>query len=340
MPTQEQLLSVIHTQTEIIKLGHDLNAVMTLIADKIQQITGAQGAVVELDEGEDMVYRAVSGGAAHLLGLRLARENSLSGLCIAENRILYCEDCENDPRVDRQACHRVGLRSMAVVPLIHAHEVVGILKIYSDQVAAFKLRDLKLLSLMSETFAAAMYHATKFDAQVLYKMATQDSLTGLANRALFLDCLRQRMSLAEQQQQSLNVCMLDMDRLKSINDQYGHRVGDAALKEIATRLKAILDDEVVIARLGGDEFALILDMNTDRNQALLTMQDISQACDAVFNFEEMSLQIGLSIGLAVYPEDGVEIETLLECADLRMYAQKHQRKHQGINKNHQVGLQA
>ncbi len=96
-----------------------------------------------------------------------------------------------------------------------------------------------------------------------------------------------------------------MDRLKSINDQYGHRVGDAALKEIATRLKAILDDEVVIARLGGDEFALILDMNTDRNQALLTMQDISQACDAVFNFEEMSLQIGLSIGLAVYPEDGV-----------------------------------
>lgn len=170
---------------------------MTLIADKIQQITGAQGAVVELDEGEDMVYRAVSGGAAHLLGLRLARENSLSGLCIAENRILYCE---NDPRVDRQAYHRVGLRSMAVVPLIHANEVVGVLKIYSDQVAAFKLRDLKLLNLMSETFAAAMYHATKFDAQVLYKMATQDSLTGLANRALFLDCLRQRMSLAEQQQ--------------------------------------------------------------------------------------------------------------------------------------------
>ena len=80
---------------------------------------------------------------------------------------------------------------MAVVPLIHLDEPIGVLKIYSEQVNAFKDSDIHLLGLMSELIAAAMYHATKFGAQELYKLATQDHLTGLANQALFLDCLRQ-----------------------------------------------------------------------------------------------------------------------------------------------------
>lgn len=121
------------------------------------------------------------------MGLRLKLQNSLSGLCIAQNITLYCKDSEVDLRVDREACRRVGLRSMAVVPLIHCGEAIGVLKIYSENVNAFKAEDLQILTLMSELIAAAMYHATKFGAQELYKLATQDHLTGLANRALFLD---------------------------------------------------------------------------------------------------------------------------------------------------------
>ncbi len=79
-------------------------------------ITHATGAVVELAEDGDMVYRAVSGEASHFLGLRLKTANSLSGLCITQNATLYCQKSENNKRVDREACRRVGLRSMAVVP--------------------------------------------------------------------------------------------------------------------------------------------------------------------------------------------------------------------------------
>ncbi|MFP4906292.1 hypothetical protein ACLFKT_45795, partial [Paraburkholderia sp. BR14261] len=88
------LLEIIKAQSDIAKLGLDLGGVMAYVAERTEQLTRAQGAVVELAEGEDMVYRAASGNVANLLGLRLARETSLSGLCVREGEILRCDDSE------------------------------------------------------------------------------------------------------------------------------------------------------------------------------------------------------------------------------------------------------
>ncbi len=325
-PSPQQLLTVIQTQTAIAKLGLDLNAVMTLVAEQAQLLTNAKGAVVELAEDGDMVYRAVSGGASHLLGLRLSCQNSLSGLCIAQNQTLYCADSESDSRVDREACRRVGLRSMAVVPLVHCGEAVGVLKIYAAEADAFKEGDLQLLGLMSELIAAAMYHATKYGAQELYKLATQDSLTGLANRALFLDCLRQGIQKAKQNDKVIGILMIDMDGLKPINDQYGHRAGDAALKEIAQRIVSQTRNEDLAARLGGDEFAVILTSIADVDLAAKAMNRIAETCGLPFVFENINLKIGASIGLAIFPEDAQSVEQLMDSADVKMYANKRARK--------------
>lgn len=94
-----RLLEVIRTQTEIVKLGLDLGDVIALVSTRAQQLTRASGAVVELAEGDEMVYRATSGIAAQHLGLRLRRGNSLSGLCVAEGRPLCCVDSESRPRL-------------------------------------------------------------------------------------------------------------------------------------------------------------------------------------------------------------------------------------------------
>lgn len=330
-PTSKQLLSVIQTQTAIAKLGLDINAVMTLVAEQFQLITHAKGAIVELAEEGDMVYRAVSNGANQFLGLRLKMDSSLSGLCIAQNMTLYCKDSETDERVDREACRRVGLRSMAVVPLIHCDEPIGVLKIYSERVNAFKESDINLLTLMSELIAAAMYHASKFGAQELYKLATQDQLTGLANRALFLDCLRQGVEQAKRTQKLLGILIIDMDGLKPINDQYGHRLGDEALKEIGKRIVNITRHDDLVARLGGDEFAVILSSLGDQELAKKVMNRIVEACGLPFVFENVKLTMGASVGLALFPEDGIELNKLIEFADLKMYEHKRSRKMINLN---------
>lgn len=325
-PSSEQLMSIIQTQTSIAKLGLDLNAVMTLVAQQAQELTHAGGAVVELVEDGDMVYRAVSQNAAHLLGLRLGKQNSLSGICVAQKQSLYCPDSETDDRVDREACRRVGLRSMAVVPLLHCGEPVGVLKVYDARVDAFQPSDLKLLELMSELIAAAMFHATRYGMQELYKLATQDPLTGLANRALFLDCLRQGLEKAKRSQKSLGILMIDMDGLKLINDQYGHRLGDVALKEIAKRIVTGVAEEDLVARLGGDEFAVVFTSVADHEQATIAMNRIAKICQLPFVFENLTLPIDASIGLAFYPEHAMSIEQLLEIADMKMYQAKRQKK--------------
>jgi diguanylate cyclase (GGDEF)-like protein len=325
-PTTAQLLAVIGTQTEIARLGLDLGGVMALVARQAQLITQAAGAVVELVDGDDMVYRAAVGIADGLLGLRLRRSDSLSGLCVARACALRCDDAASDPRVDQEACRRVGLRSMVVVPLLHHDLAVGVLKVLSPAPAAFGEGDSKVLGLMSDLIAAAMFHAAKYGTDELFRQATCDSLTGLANRAFFYDRLRHGLAQARRKAQRLGVLLLDMDGLKQINDQHGHRAGDAALKELAARLVTGARQADTVARLGGDEFAVVLSVVEDRDGALQAARRIAERTEPPFAFEDKTLPFSVSIGVAIYPDDGLLPDGLVEVADQAMYASKRERK--------------
>ena len=321
-----RLLEVIRTQGDVAKLGPDLGGVMSLVTERARAFTNAMGAVVELAEGDDMVYRAAAGAVESHLGLHLKRATSLSGLCVQQGCVLRCDDSEADSRVDLEACRRVGLRSMVVVPLRHHDTVVGVLKVMSERVAAFDDGDLNLLGLMSDMIAASMFHATKFESGELFYRATHDTLTGLANRALFYDRLRQSLDGARRERTPVGVLNLDMDGLKPINDRHGHRAGDAALREFADRLQRAARKSDTVARLGGDEFGVILGHAPDRAALLAQLQRLEQATCGDFAFEHHTLTLGASIGGAVFPDDGDALESLLEAADRSMYAMKRSRK--------------
>ncbi|RNF85240.1 sensor domain-containing diguanylate cyclase [Montanilutibacter psychrotolerans] len=322
----ERLLEVIRTQTEIAKLGLDLGHVMDLVAQRAQLLTGAGGAVVELAEGEDMVYRATSGMAAPHLGFRLRRGNSLSGLCIREGHPLYCEDSEIDPRVDLPGCRQIGLRSMIVVPLRHHDAVIGVLKVLSNTPAAFDETDLHILGLMSDLIAAAMFHASKYETSELFHQATHDALTGLPNRALFFERLHLCLAHAQRNSNRFGLLNLDMDGLKPINDRLGHRAGDAAIREIAQRIRQVTRGSDTVARLGGDEFGVILCYVDDHEGALAHAQRLAEQICQPFEFEQEIIALDASIGVAVFPEDGQEIDALLDQADQSMYATKRSKQ--------------
>ena len=120
--------------------------------------------------------------------------------------------------------------------------------------------------------------------------------------------------------------MIDVDGLKPINDHYGHRMGDEALKEIAKRIVCNTHHEDLVARLGGDEFAVILSPIANAEFAKSAMNRIAKACDLPFFFDNIQLDLGASIGLALYPEDSASLEELIECADLKMYDAKRIKK--------------
>jgi PAS domain S-box-containing protein len=159
----EQLSDIIRTQHDIATEQLDLTKVMTLVAERAQQLTRASGAIVELCEGDDLVYRAASGSASGHIGMRLTAAASLSGLCVANGTILKCDDAKLDPRVNRAACAKIGARSLLVVPLFHEHHILGVLKVVSPDAYAFSDRDIRTLQLMAGLIAAAVKHTAEFE---------------------------------------------------------------------------------------------------------------------------------------------------------------------------------
>lgn len=321
-----RLMDVIRLQTDIARLGLDLGAVMAMVCASSCRLTGASGAIVELAEGEEMVYRATSGIADPHLGLRLQRAASLSGLCVAQGMPLYCDDTETDVRVDRSACRRIGIRSMVVVPLRHNDTSVGVLKVASTQAHAFTADDMHLLELLSGLIAAAMFHATRSGADELYRQATHDALTGLPNRALFYDRLRHHLMLARREARNFCVMMLDMDGLKAINDGHGHRAGDAALRECAQRLRAIARGSDTVARVGGDEFAMLLPGVPGIEQVGVIAARVQAHLGPPLEWEGRQLRVGASLGAAIFPRDSDQLDGLIDHADAAMYACKRERR--------------
>ncbi|MFC5568792.1 diguanylate cyclase domain-containing protein [Lysobacter yangpyeongensis] len=313
---------MIQAQTEIARLGVDLGGVMALAAERAQALTHAAGAAIELVEADDLVYGASCGIAEMHLGLRLARGRSLSGLCVEHGRAFRCEDSETDPRTDTEACRRVGLRSMIVVPLRHHERVVGVLKVLSPEPSAFDDEDQHVLGLIAELIAAAMFHATQHESGELFYRATHDVLTGLPNRALFFERLRAALAVAAREKRRFGVMSLDMDGLKPINDSLGHRAGDAAICEVAARIRHASRPADTVARVGGDEFGVILAQVSGRERVQAHAQHLVARVGAAFTFECEPVRLGTSIGIAMYPDDGASLEALLETADQAMYAHK------------------
>ncbi|GLH71880.1 hypothetical protein GETHLI_03820 [Geothrix limicola] len=329
-----RLLGIIRFQAELAKVDLDPAEVIRRVAGLAQMLTGASGAVVEMAEGDDMVYRAASGTAENQLGLRLARIGSLSGLCVAQGSPLYCEDSETDPRVDRQACRAAGLRSMVAVPLRHGDQTAGVLKVLSPHEKAFSEADLLTLELISDVVASTLAHARSYIAQVetvrdLFRRATEDSLTGLGNHALFYDRLHQAMKLARRQGQVLGIALVDMDGLKHINDLHGHLAGNAALRTLAGRLRALVRESDTVARLGGDEFGVLLASLTDSAAVRGYARKLADQVRGTFSYDGRLLDLRVSVGAVVFPDDGLEIESLFQLADQAMYEMK--RSHHAVH---------
>ena len=159
--------------------------------------------------------------------------------------------------------------------------------------------------------------------------ALHDPLTGLANRTLFFDRLRQAMLTARRERRQVAIVILDLDQFKSVNDQYGHQAGDQVLRKAAQRLSRGLRRSDTVARIGGDEFAWVLPGIGGRQAAAVMMAKLLRTVSARFSFEGKLIQVGVSAGMAIFPDDGEDVDTLIRAADVELYADKRHARTSG-----------
>lgn len=158
--------------------------------------------------------------------------------------------------------------------------------------------------------------------KLIHYQAYHDLLTGLPNRALFLDRLSNAISTARRQKSKLTVMFLDLDRFKFVNDSLGHDVGDTLLKRIAERLKKCLRESDTLARLGGDEFIVLLPQVESIVTAKAVAEKIVHAIKQPLHIANHELSVTTSVGIAMYPDDGTTADALIKNADIAMYHTK------------------
>ena len=156
----------------------------------------------------------------------------------------------------------------------------------------------------------------------LSRMAQHDSLTDLPNRLLLEDRLGQAIHAAQRQRSRVALMFLDLDRFKEVNDSLGHAAGDELLREMARRLTALLRDTDTVSRLGGDEFVILLGNLDSRDQAAEVGGKLLEAAVAPCHIGERTVSVSVSLGVAVYPDDGEDGDTLMRLADAAMYRAK------------------
>ncbi len=162
----------------------------------------------------------------------------------------------------------------------------------------------------------------KRQEELIRHQAYHDSLTGLPNRMLLTSRIDRAIAHSARNNSRFGLIFLDLDNFKNVNDSLGHAMGDLLLKEAAEKLRRIARNDDTVARLGGDEFIILVEDITDEKPAVILARRIILAFKESFNIKNNSLHVGASIGIAMYPEDGQEPESLIKNADIAMYRAK------------------
>jgi len=226
---------------------------------------------------------------------------------------------DGERRAWLEAC---GWRDAIAAPLRGEDGAIGIIAVADrlGDVSTFNVEDTRLFETIANHASVALENGRLVDR--LHHEALHDALTGLPNRAYFNERLAQ--ALASQPRRSLGpaVMLMDLDRFKEVNDSLGHHNGDILLKEVARRLAAVVRGGDAVARLGGDEFAILVPRPKDEAAMIELAGRIRTALEEPFANGDLVLEVGATVGISICPDHGEDATTLVQRADVAMYAAK------------------
>jgi two-component system, cell cycle response regulator len=208
-------------------------------------------------------------------------------------------------------------RSVLVLPLVRGEQVLGTVTLVSSRAKAYPAAAREMLRVISHQIGVSLQNARMY--QSMEERATTDGLTGLTNHRAFQERLEQLHALAERTGQKFSIILTDIDHFKSVNDTYGHPVGDAVLKRVAAIFTQRARKVDIVARYGGEEFVIVLPDTDSEGAAVFANRLREEIAAQMITSDNGSFSITLSLGVAAYPSDGLDRHVLIERADQALY---------------------
>lgn len=315
-----------HTSLESDLLQHGIKAITQLLETHY----GAIGIVNDKGELLQFVYTGIAPEQAQQIK-DLPKGRGLLGVVIREDHAIRLDDMTKDPRSAGFPPGHPPMKTLLAVPISYDGRIYG--RIYvCDKIdgSAFTADDELLTMSFSHSLALTLSNAheintIKIAQERLDYLAHFDPLTGLPNRKLLVDRIQQIISNCRRYQRKMAVLFIDLDNFKSVNDGFGHDVGDNLLKQIARIISTLLRDGDTVAHLSGDEFIVLLSEIANPQDAASVAEKILSAVKEPIhpdNLSDREIFITASIGIGIYPQDGEDKETLMTNADTAMYHAK------------------
>lgn len=257
---------------------------------------------------------------------------SLPRLVLERRAACRVSDIRQGARLLRyEAARKAGFQQALVWPLLNETGLYGVIELYATRSVGPNDLELGLLHAHCHDIAVFL-EARRFDERLRTQhaqLALRDGLTGLPNRNLFIERGNQALLRAERHDEGVSVLLIEFGTLTPVNCQYDYDVGDALLIEVGQRLTLAVRSSDTVARLGGDEFVVLLPELSDTQGLTVVAQKIIDALDEPFLIEGVQVNVSTNVGIARYPNDGVDIDTLLCAANESLYHVKKPRR-QGV----------
>ncbi len=333
----------------IREIGKEITAslnpdlIVKVLHDRLSQMVVVNGLLIAFylkeEQALDIRYIIENGKTLDATRSPVELDKSLSSWVILKDQDLRLDKREESIKYTKHFSPVRGSKilneSFLFVRLKIEGRIVGVLSIQATQQNCYKDRHLKVLQALAGFIAIALSNSNAHQSLVLANkriayMATHDPMTGLPNRIQIMDRLEQELNRCRRYRKALAVLFIDLDGFKQINDSHGHRAGDFVLKELALRLSSGIRATDAAGRLAGDEFLIIITDDCTTENGLQLAENFRKLLSEYITYENESLQVTGSIGLAFYPVDGKNPEELIHAADQAMYKAKAEGKNRTV----------
>ena len=306
-----------------------LEAVADTLLTCTREIVTCDACALFLPDDDKHYLRCIAASGVnerHLLGSTARVGTFLTGRAFGRGQMTYASFMQQDLTLRDVSDEWTHFRSTLIVPLLVGGKSIGALNLYSESPQAFSLDAQRVLRLVATQASQAIDNARQFSE--VQKTAYTDALTGLHNARFLREFLEREVNRASRDHSSIAVLNIDLDKFKPINDRYGHAMGDQILRDVAEILNTHVRNYDLAARYAGDEFVIVLS-RANRITAEVVSEKLKRAVERhALKLIDKDLEfphLGISVGLAIYPDDATDLQGLLCRSDAAMYADKRER---------------